>query len=224
MTLQKGALADTRRTAIHTATNHLWLIKARLMHLEDLLPRLAVEKWTPHLMIAMDHGYLDVRKIIEELMLLSVCAHEFSSNAINNTLRKEYHAEKIVKRLEAINPRFYPEPIKLIPTEHPDVAAQFVDIEEDFLSKDDAIYYYNLCGGILHSSNKKTTESALADRASRLQTFLSKASNLFRVFEIEISGEAMIILGQLLLSERGRPPELFYATQRDLSGDGSGTL
>lgn len=201
-------------TALDQALLHLSLIKKRIGSLQVTVKQLSKIELSLDYIIALDHTYLNIRKIIEELMLLSVSAHETACSQLTTRLRKEWNATKIMKGLERINPKFFPDAIKVVPSSDDATAGSFISISDDYLSKDFAAEMYNLCGNVLHSTNKPLTRGIIVDRYKKAKRFDLEVRRLLETFEIDVSGEGFMVLGHLEIEIDG-PPKLFSTSYGD---------
>lgn len=203
------------------AAFHLSLVKKRVQSVNRVVSFLSKEPLGFDYLLELEHAFLDVRKIIEELMLLSVCSHDFAKVELSKALRKEWNAEKLTKYLSRLNPRFFPHPIDIVECDEDGVAGRFIDTGRVCLSREDAVLIYNLCGGILHASNRPLQAETVHERYRALADFDVRVRGLVQTFEIDISGQGMVIIGQLLFDQPHQPPELFtapYAESVSLQG------
>ena len=209
-------------TSLGQAHFHFSLIKKRIISLQATVEQLSkidlsldyVIDLSLDYVIGLDHAYLNIRKIIEELLLLSVSAHETAGSDLSIRLRKEWNAIKIMKGLERINPRFFPDAIKIVPSADEDTAGRFVSVDDDYLTRGFAAEMYNLCGTVLHASNKRLAREVASDRYVKAKRFDLEVRRLLETFEIDVNGEGFMVLGHLNLEING-PPKLFSASSGD---------
>ena len=95
---------------------------------------------------AIESVYLQFRKILELIAMGSLIVNKEVYLQEYNNLRKDWNANRMFKRLERINPEFYPSPII-----HTDV--EIFDKKSGFLTKDDFLRLYKECGEIMHTEN-----------------------------------------------------------------------
>ena len=188
---------------------HFDLIKKRILKLNKTLVSLSQSQPSLDFIIDLDYAFLNIRKIVEELMLLSVCAHEHAGAKLTENLRQGWNAQKIMKYLSKVNAKFFPDAIALLPTDEKGVV-QFVSVEGEYLKREFAEEIYNLCGSILHATNKPPSAAELYERLEKAKSFDILVRALLKTFEIDILGNRMSVLGQLNFESDG-PPELFSA-------------
>lgn len=166
--------------------------------------------FSPRSILILRRAFLDVRMVIEELMLLSVSAHHQAGEAVTVSLRKDYQADKKMVRLRSLNVRFFPEAIDVVPSDEPETAGKFVQVSGDYLTENDAKSYYNKCGDRLHATWKQASFESYSKELEYLDRFVLLTARLLKTFEIDISGQGYMMLGHLNLGE-AEPPALFFA-------------
>ncbi len=205
-----GSKSPRQVAAERVAFEHLVMVR---LHLEALIGKAGQSgdaSFSSRSIVALRHAFVDVRMVIEELMLLSVSAHKDAGEDVAKSLRKVYQADKKMARLRAINPRFFPDAIEVVPTDDADVDGRFVRVECEYLSEEEAKSYYNRCGAKLHASWQQMSAESYFEERQALSRFIELTSRLLDTFEIDISGQGYIMLGHLNLGEAG-PPSLFFA-------------
>ena len=125
----------------------LYEIKRRIDVIADHLNNKYIEKY---LIIEVETICLQFRKILEKIMLMSLVAKEAYAEQ-NEKFAKHYHAKRIMNDLERINPDFYPVPIIRIHKENE--CDEWQEIESGYLTKDELIHVYEICGGMMHAQN-----------------------------------------------------------------------
>lgn len=202
-----------RPAAERVAFDHLVMIRLHMDALVSVIKQSRGAPFSPQSILRLRRGFLDVRMVIEELLLLSVSAHQEAGEAVTASLRKVYQADKKMARLRALNVRFFPEAIDVVPSDDPDLAGQFVQVSGDYMTEDDAKSYYNKCGDRLHAGWKQPNFASYSEDLEYLDRFVLLTSRLLKTFEIDISGQGYMMLGHLNLGEAG-PPALFLARSK----------
>ena len=126
----------------------LYEIKRRIGVIADHLNKKTTERY---LIIEVETICLQFRKILEKIMLMSLVANKEAYAEQNAKFAKHYHAERIMRDLERINPDFYPVPTMLIHKENE--YDEWKNIESGYLTKDELIRIYEICGGMMHAQN-----------------------------------------------------------------------
>lgn len=147
-------------------------------------------------------------------MLLSTAAHQQAGELITRKLRKAYQAGVIARELARLNANYFPKAISIVETDEPEIAGQFVLREGKHLTEELAIDYWNKAGDLLHASFSPVPQERILDGFAQAHEFLNLATSLFKMFEIDVSGNGMWIGGQLNFDE-SHGPELFNANSAE---------
>lgn len=107
--------------------------------------------------IARELGFLQLRMICELIALGCLVAHGDMVEVQSSRLQKEYAADKIMKRLSELHPRFYPQPIEIHGRTGGKV--KITDSELEHMDKERLIGLYTRCGGHLHKGSLKSLTS-----------------------------------------------------------------
>jgi hypothetical protein len=170
--------------------------------------------FSPQSILTLRHAFLDVRMVIEELMLLSVSAHRDAGEAVTRKLRTEYRADKKMSHLRKLNAQFFPVAFDIVPASNPDVAGKFVQVSSEYLTEQEAKAYYNRCGEKLHASWKQSSAETYVEDIDFLNRFLLLTSRLLKTFTIDISGQGYTMAGHLNLNEPEILPFLCHFDMR----------
>lgn len=96
---------------------------------------------------------LQFRMVFELIALSSLCANRDQYEAVKATFHREWDANKIIAKVESLNPTFYPAPVRQVL--HPKTG-QVIEVKaltEGFLTKDEYRAAYNTCHDFLHAQN-----------------------------------------------------------------------
>jgi hypothetical protein len=104
--------------------------------------------------------YLQLRMLCEGISLGCLVAHGDIVEAHTPKYEKEWSAEKIIKRLETLNPHFFPQQAEFGP------GSITANTKPNALKKDELLDLYNKCGGFLHRGTLKkfTRANPLGER------------------------------------------------------------
>ena len=95
---------------------------------------------------------LQFRKILELIALGSLIAHKEDYSRQRANFAQDWHAAKILKAIEKINPAFYPVPTKQVL----DASGKVIRVEDvrgPYLTRGDFVNLYETCSNLLHASN-----------------------------------------------------------------------
>ena len=108
---------------------------------------------TPYPATNVECMVLQIRKILELIALGSLVAHRDEYSRQYAKFAEHWHAGRILRDLEKINPALYPKPVKEVPSKCGGVKNDLVDVTEEFLTKQQLVEAYDRCGEILHAKN-----------------------------------------------------------------------
>ncbi len=96
---------------------------------------------------------LQIRKILELIAMASLVANKELYAKVHKDFARHWNAELMLKDLERLNPKFYPTPIKEVPSSKPRIQTEQVELTDGFLTKKDFVKVYKKCGSLLHADN-----------------------------------------------------------------------
>ena len=131
---------------------------------------------------------LQIRKILELISLGSLVANkqEFEKEQIK--YQKFWHAEKILKDIERLNPDFYPRPILEKQSDKPNVKRNLVDKKDENLTKTEFVKVYVKCGKIMHADNPFGSKVELEFYEKQIVLWLDKIIGLLNSHMIKLKG------------------------------------
>lgn len=102
-----------------------------------------------HYMFADEFMFLQIRKILELIVFGSMASNISLYEKAHNKYSRHNKAKQILKMLETVNKDYYPLPLQ----ESPDKKGVLINVQKDFLTRDDFIFLYDACSKIIHSTN-----------------------------------------------------------------------
>ena len=146
---------------------------------------------------------LQFRKILEKIMLMSLVANREAYAEQNEKYAKHYHAERIMRDLERINPDFYPVPINQVVKENGLIELEH--IESGFLTKDELIQIYEKCGSMMHAQNPFSMIPPVDDIYEQFPEWLSKIMVLLGQHQIKLYGGKLMVVALMQRADNGQP-------------------
>jgi hypothetical protein len=92
--------------------------------------------------------FLQIRFVCELIALACLAAHGDDPKTKNNNFRDAYRADWILKALDSINCKFYPEPGWSV--DHPDGSIEFIPTDTDYMKRQELLDLYRKCDRHLH--------------------------------------------------------------------------
>lgn len=91
-----------------------------------------------------------LRKIIELIAMAPIIINESEYREISKKAQYDWRLRDIIKKLENVNPNFFPKPVEPQKTDTYDV---FAPIKSGFLTKEELCDVYDYCSSFLHFRN-----------------------------------------------------------------------
>jgi hypothetical protein len=134
---------------------------------------------------------LQLRKVLEHVAFSSLILHKREYEEIRNDIKRDWHATRILKKVQDINPYYYPIPLN--DPEHGDL----VYMKSGYLTKKQFTKLYDECGAILHARNPFTRRSKPMPFYKRVPDHLSRIRNLLSRHKITFQGSAKVVFVQV---------------------------
>ena len=149
-----------------------------------------------YLATTVESIYLQFRKILELISMASLVANKEAMEKVRprEKFGHEWHAEKLLKKIERINPDFYPHPIIENPHPNSKIKADWKDRKGDFLSRSEFVHLYGLCGGLLHASNPFGKKIDYKGLKSEAPIWAMKIRNLLNSHTIRLVNDENLYL------------------------------
>lgn len=183
----------------------LYEIKRRIDVIADHLNKETTEKY---LIIEVETVCLQFRKILEKIALMSLVANKELYAEQNAKFAKHYHAERIMRDLERINPNFYPVPVNRI--KHENKEDELVEIENGYLTKEEFVEIYERCGGMMHAQNPFASPKPINEIKACFPEWLTKIYILVNHHLIRLVGGEVMFVALLERSDNGLPQAVIF--------------
>lgn len=123
---------------------------------------------------------LQIRKVLEMIAFASIISNEEKYSEAYSNISTHWRIGDILKKLEAINPKYYPTPVKYGKSKNEGVI-HFDLVEEGYLTVDDLIKLYDKCSKILHTWNPYRTEPRIVDFGLSIQEWVNRIRRLLDI-------------------------------------------
>ncbi|MBQ6426007.1 MAG: hypothetical protein IJJ92_04365 [Clostridia bacterium] len=203
---------DNHKIELGLYQDCLYEIKKRIDVIGDHINKKTTEKY---LIIEVETVCLQFRKILEKIMLMSLVANKDAYAEQNEKYAKHYHAERIMRDLERINPDFYPVPLIRVKSENDD--DELKRVENGCLTKDELIQIYEICGGMMHAHNPFSAEKSLEDVQAKFPVWLTKICLLLNHHQITLFGGKLMVVALMERADNGLPQAVIF--EQEEKGD-----
>lgn len=153
------------------------------------------------------------RKILEKIMLMSLVANREAYAEQNEKYAKHYHAERIMRDLERINPDFYPVP--LIRIEKENDYDELEQVENGYLMKDELIQIYEICEGMMHAQNPFSAVKPVEELQRRFPVWLTKICLLLNHHKITLLGGNLMVVALMERADNGLPQAVIFEKEEE---------
>ncbi|WP_221076112.1 hypothetical protein [Agarivorans aestuarii] len=127
---------------------------------------------------------LQVRKLLELIAYASLVSNREAYETVKKDLAKDWHAERILRKVESVNPSFYPVPLNSSGT-----------VKGGFLTRKQFSKLYDKCGGILHAKNpfSKSQRNYLSFEA-KIPEYVDRIENLLKHHKVTLASKEILIV------------------------------
>lgn len=128
-----------------------------------------------YLQTTIESEALQLRKLLELIAFSSLVSYQEAYRSVRKDIAKDWHAARILRKIESINPEFYPVPIDGFHKQG------WNRMQGGYLTRKQFERLYDKCGALLHSQNPFSKgKSSLAfykkvpEYLGRIETLLSE--------------------------------------------------
>ena len=132
--------------------------------------------------------YLQIRKILELIAFGSLAANKNLYSRTYANFASHWHAGRLLRDLEKVNPNFYPKPVFELPSSDPRAKFQLKDRVGDFLMKAEFEQLYDDCGAIMHARNPYGQPLDYVAYQSKLPYWQERIMNLLNSHQVQLVG------------------------------------
>ena len=130
----------------------------------------------------IEYKALQLRKIIEQILLASLIANADEYKQFYNRLGNEWNARLICRDIERINPAFFPRAV----INHPDIMK--IDDAPDSMNSDELLTIYEKMGRLLHANNPFSTPPDYHKLSEYIDESCKKIMGLLSTHTIRLIG------------------------------------
>lgn len=167
-----GEIKEVEENGLNLYLQEMWYVKRRMEAIRTIALK---EKTTSFPVTNIEFMTLQIRKIIEHIAMGNLIANKELYEEYSVRFSDNWNAKYIFRDLERLNPKFYPEPVK---TDSTKGVEEWMDIDKDYLTKDDAIKIYEKCSGLMHASNPYGSQVDVNFYQEKMPIWYNKIMNL----------------------------------------------
>jgi hypothetical protein len=177
-------MTPEQREALTTYCNCLQSAKKRLALVDAVTSgRLRID----HEAVDSEFACLQLRRALELIAFASVAAHKDIYSQAHADFATHWNAKKLLQKLEKLHPDFYPKPVRITEPDSPG-PKRLIEIESDYLSKDDFVFLYNTCSEALHEWNPYRSDPRVVHFGHPVSEWVVRTRRLLEMHWISFVG------------------------------------
>ena len=171
-------------------------IEKRIETIEDLY---AGRHSTTYDVTTIESICLQFRKVLELIAFSSLITHKDSYIKVRADIRRDWHADRILKKVEQLNENFYP-----VPLTDPKYSAKPFK-RGGYLTRKQFSKLYDKCGDILHARNPFDRYNKPLAFQRKVPDYVSRIKELLDIHLITFSGSDKAIFVEVPFGNNDMP-------------------
>jgi hypothetical protein len=147
--------------------------------------------------------FLLVRRSLEQIAFSSLVAHKDVYSSVHNDFAKTWRVKKLLERIEAIHPDFYPKPVRFS-TVVTGRVKHLLEVTDDYLTKDEFAFLYDACSEVLHTWNPFREGPRVVDTQRPMAEWIQRTQRLLDLHYVRLAGEDGVWVVQMHHPEDGK--------------------
>ena len=147
--------------------------------------------------------FLLIRKSLEQMAFSSLIAHKDAYSQIHEDFAKTWRVKKLLERIHAIHPDFYPKPVSF-PAVDTGRVKHLLDVTEGYLTQDEFVFLYDACSEVLHTWNPYRPGPRVVDTQRPMAEWVQRIQRLLDLHYIRLAGEDGVWVIQMHHPEDGK--------------------
>lgn len=174
------------------------IVKHRLIAIDHILNG---KKSTSYDQTNIEFIYLQIRLILETIILSTVAANNKLYSEFIRTIKKEWNIDRIMNKIKRHNPNYYPKPIIMNKKEQ-----SFCNVSLDYiyLTEEDYKSIYIKCGNWLHVGDvsRSQKEKDYINEFKNVKLYYNKINNLLFNHTIYLDDNSLYFIDMHKSEER----------------------
>jgi hypothetical protein len=137
-----------------------------------------------------------IRKSLEQIAFASLIAHKDEYAKVHADFAKTWNAKRLLERIEAIHPDYYPKPVAF-PTVETGRVKHLLDVKDGYLTRDDFVFLYGTCSEVLHTWNPYRPGPRVVVTQRPLVEWVQRIQRLLDLHYIRLAGQEGIWVVQM---------------------------
>ncbi len=140
-----------------------------------------------YLQTTIESEALQLRKLLELIAFSSLVSYQEAYRSVRSDISKDWHAVRILRKIEGINPAFYPVPIDGFNRRG------WNKVQGGYLTRKQFERLYDKCGAILHSQNPFSKGRSSLSFHKRVPEYIGRIEALMSEHLVELAGSQELI-------------------------------
>lgn len=137
-----------------------------------------------------------IRKSLEQIAFASLIAHKDAYAKVQADFAKTWRVKRLLERIEAIHPDYYPKPVAF-PAIETSRVKHLLDVKDGYLTRDDFVFLYGICSEVLHTWNPYCPEPRVVDTQRPLAEWVQRIQRLLDLHYIQLVGQEGVWVVQM---------------------------
>lgn len=140
-----------------------------------------------YLQTTIESEALQLRKLLELIAFSSLVSYQEAYRSVRSDIAKDWHADRILRRIESINPKFYPAPVDGFNKK------DWNRVTSGYLTRKQFERLYDTCGAILHSQNPFSKGKSSLSFHRKVPEYLGRIETLLSEHLVELAESRELI-------------------------------
>ena len=160
-------------------------VRGRLDVLRDVIAKTVA---LPNDLARLEFSALLLRKSMEQVAIGSLISNRDAYCAAFDEFQRVYHARKILRDIERVNPHFYPMPVVQEGKPEPGRPMHYRLVDDGFLTRDEFVKAYDKCAALLHAANPHGSTPSYAYFDRQIPLWADKLTRLLDLHVLRLVG------------------------------------
>jgi hypothetical protein len=156
----------------------------------------------------VEYSYLQFRRILEALAFSVVIANQRAAKQVGASMSKDYHAEKLMRWIEARFGSGYPTPVVQQMDPKPGIRSNLADFQGAYLTRTDFATLYARSGDVLHGKNPLRKPFDYDPFANAIPEWRMKLRNLLHNHTLRTVDDTHMFLIQMNTDDVDKSPSV----------------
>lgn len=182
-------------------------VQSRLNFVDAYIASGAKETEEKHVAFTTELVFLELRLALESLALATLAANRDAYAAAKENYQNDWHAQRILKAVEKVNPRFYPFPVDFIRKTVDE--GDLIETKQPYLTRTEFVSAYDTCGDLLHARNPFKTPMDYRAKLVQAKDWSIRTNRLISHHVIHILGHDGFVM--VVVDDKNVKAEPYYA-------------